>query len=309
MKVAYFGSGAFGIPTLDALRADPAVDVRLVVCQPARPAGRKRALTATPIEDYARDHGIPVFTPEDPNAPEAIARVASADADVFVVIAYGHKLGPALLGETFAINLHGSLLPKYRGAAPINRAMMAGETHTGVSVIALAQTMDAGVVYATRQTSIRPDETAGELHDRLADLGPAAIGDVLEAWRTDRLEPIAQAHDESTRAPKLSKSDGTVRFDQPADRVRAIVHGLTPWPGCTVQVNGERLKLLRVAAEGDEPHDEAGTIDDAGRIRCAAGRLHPIAVQPAGGKSMSFEAFCRGRRLGPGARLEPVPPS
>jgi len=307
VRIVYFGSGAFGLPTLESLTTRH--EVELVVCQPPRPAGRRRTLTPTPVEAYARDHGLDVYTPTAPNGSEAIEHLRAVDAQAWVVIAYGHKLSPDLLGDTFAINLHASLLPKYRGAAPINHAMIDGEATTGVSVIALAQRMDAGAVYHQATLRIDPVETAGELHDRLALLGPDAINTVLEQFERDELKPVEQDHRAACPAPKFSKSDGTTTFDEPADVVRARIHGLTPWPGCTVLVDGEPLKLCRARVVQDDDSTigpaEPGTIMPDGTIACGSGRLEPLAVQPAGGTLMSFTAYRNGRRLPSGLVIQP----
>ena len=213
-----------------------------------------------------------------------------------------------------AINLHASLLPKYRGAAPINWAMIDNEPVTGNSVIALAQKMDAGVVYATNQTPIDPNETAGELHDRLAALGPAVIGKVLQQLADDVLTPITQDESLATKARKFTKADGTVSFDQPAALVRARIHGLTPWPGCRVKwikADGEDkglLTLKRVADVAGQSAAKTGTIDDQLRVACAAGTVaRLIEVQAPGGKAMSVEDFARGQGLAKGDKLVPLP--
>jgi len=310
MELVFFGSGAFGLPTLERLAGEH--EVALVVTQPARPAGRSRTPTPTPVGAFAATHGLPVIEPErlDPAAVETIRAIR---ADAFVVIAYGHKLSEALLDGVFAVNLHASLLPKYRGAAPIHWAVINGETETGVSVIGLAQRMDAGLVYARVATPIDPAETTGELHDRLAELGaPPVLETLARAAAGDR---TADAQDETlaTAAPKLSKADGTVRFDQPAAAVRCRVHGLTPWPGCTVLLDGHRLKLGRVevvdvadedAAAAPPGGDAPGLVAADLTVACAPGRIRVLLVQPAGGRPMPFDAFCRGHDAGPGMTME-----
>jgi methionyl-tRNA formyltransferase len=312
MRLVFFGSGSFGLPTLR--RLVDMHDVALVVTQPDRPAGRKRVLTPTPIGEFAAGHGLPIIRPETPNLDEIIERVHAVNADAYVVIAYGHKLKPELLGETFAINLHGSLLPKYRGAAPINWAMIEGETETGVSVITLAQRMDAGEILAQRVTPIDPHETAGELHDRLAGLGPEAFCDVLASYEAGTLQPITQSESLATPAPKLSKRDGTVDFDQPAARVRARVHGLTPWPGCAVRIDGREVKLIRVeevddakarALAGAKPQ-AAGTIVESGVIVCNPGAVRVLEIQPPGKRIMTYEEYQRGHPIPIGAVCEKV---
>jgi methionyl-tRNA formyltransferase len=308
MRLVYFGSGAFGLPSLHRLAE--AHEILLVVTQPDRPAGRKRRLTPTPIAEFAQTRGLPTIKPESVNEPAVIEDIRGRGAEGFVVIAYAHKLGPDLLGDTFALNLHASLLPKYRGAAPINWAMMNGERQTGLSIITLAQTMDAGSILARRVTEIDPMETAGELHDRLAEMGPDLVLETLNRHRAGTLEPLVQDESAATRAPRLTKADGTVTFDQPAEAVRCRVHGLTPWPGCTVLLEDAPLRLLRVQdapAEGPLP-GAAGVVRDDLTIACNPGAVRLLSVQPPGGKSMTFPAYCNGHQVFPGARLRPVSP-
>ncbi len=306
MRLVYFGAGEFGLPTLQRLLTEH--DVVLAVTQPDRPAGRSRRTTPTAIARFADSKGIDVIKPDRPNEPDVIEQIRSRQAEGFVVIAYGHKLSEALLGETFAINLHASLLPKYRGAAPINWAMINGEEHTGLSVITLSQTMDAGSVLASSSTSIDPMETAGELHDRLAEMGPEVILRTLDGFTNGALEPIVQDASLACRAPKMSKADGTVDFDRPANAVRCRVHGLTPWPGCTVTIGDQRLKVLRVQVveETDANSREPGEILTDCSVACNPGVVKLLSVQPPGGKAMTFEAYCNGRKVHAGARLLPL---
>ena len=279
----------------------------MVISQPARPAGRKRTLTPTPIAQCAEELGLPALTPEDPHEPAVIERVQQIDPDAFVVIAYGHKLKPVLLDESLAINLHASLLPKYRGAAPINWAMIHGDRETGLSVITLAQRMDAGEILARMATDIGPQETAGELHDRLAAMGPDLVLKVLRDEETGRVAPVEQDESRATSARKLTKADGTVRFDQPAEMVRARVHGLTPWPGCAVKFGEHTVKLIRVRVKDrNEVEQPPGTLRSDGTIACRPGTIEMLEIQPPGGRIMSMESFRHGHRCEPGMVLEPV---
>ncbi|QDU71375.1 methionyl-tRNA formyltransferase [Mucisphaera calidilacus] len=328
MRVVFCGSGSFGVPTLTWLAERH--ELVGVVTQPDKPAGRKREMTPTPVGAWADDRGLEVLRSEDINSEAELERLRGWGAEAGVVIAFGQKLSPEAIGAMgrLAVNLHASLLPKYRGAAPINWAMIEGELRTGVSVIGLAQRMDAGEVYGQASLAIDPRETAGELHDRLSLLGPEAVGGVLEQLAGDRLEPIEQEDALATKAPKFAKSDGTVSFDQACDRVRCRVHGLTPWPGCTVRwvdAAGEEkgvLKLLRVAAVPDlsctiglesvEAMPASGTLlapsvenrmqDDL--IATPDGAVRLLEVQAPGRKAMSFAQFQQGQGLVVGDRLE-----
>lgn len=308
MQIVFFGSGAFGLPTLEHLaRHSDRFTIGLIVSQPDRPAGRRQRLTPTPVSQWAAEHAVARITTSDVNAPAIIAEIAAQRPDALVVIAFGQKIGPALIDGRFAINLHGSLLPAYRGAAPIQRAMMDGCTTTGVSVIALAQRMDAGDILAAESTPIDPKETAGELHDRLALLGAAAVARVLEAHRRGELRPVSQDEPLATRAPKLRKEEGTTDFNLPAAKVRARIHGVTPWPGCRVALDGAAVRLLRVRDYGEQTAAEPpGTVCPDRRIACAAGTIEVIEIQPEGGRAMTLDAFRNGRPFEPGMRLRPL---
>lgn len=305
MRLIYFGSGEFGLPTLRRLASEH--DVALVVSQPDRPAGRHRALSPTPIAEFAASLRLPVLKPEIVNQSEVVRQIQEKAADAFVVIAFGQKLSPALLNETFAINLHASLLPKYRGAAPIQWAVINGERETGVSVIGLADRMDAGPIFAQASTTIDPNETAGELHDRLATLGPQAVQEVLARHAQGSIIPQYQDERLATKAPKLSKSDGTVRFDQPAADVRNRVRGLTPWPGCTIRTDGLTLRLTRVQmCDEQSQHDVPGLVLDDLSIACATGAIRLVEVQPPGGRLMSIQEYRNGHSMVAGMRFEPL---
>lgn len=308
MRVVFFGSGAFGLPTLEHLVRDAErFAVPLVVSQPDRPAGRGRRLTPTPVAQWAAERGVPSLTSGNVNDPETAARIRALRPAALVVIAFGQKIGPALLDGVFAVNLHGSLLPAYRGAAPIQRAMMDGCTETGVSVITLAPRMDAGDILAAESTSIRPEETAGELHDRLALLGPALVARVLEEHRSGTLRPRAQVESLATSAPRLRKEEGTTTFDMPAERVRARVHGLTPWPGCRVLLDGAPVRLLRVRAHRDDAAAASpGTVLGNLRLACAPGAIEVLGIQSEGGRAMTLEAYRRGRAFEPGMHAVPI---
>ena len=314
MRLVLFGAGAFGLPTFEKLRAEH--ELLAVFTQPARPAGRKRVVTPTPVGAWAAEHALPCFEVADANDPAVVAQVAELAPDASVVIAFGQKLSPELIaamGE-LAVNLHSSLLPKYRGAAPIHWAVINGDAETGVSVIGLAQRMDAGAMYAQRTTPIDPMETSGELHDRLAaDLGPDAVAGVLDDLAHGRLTALEQDHAAATRARKFTKADGTVAFDQPAAAVRARVHGLNPWPGCRVdwfaaEGSAPRPLLLRrvrdhpAGAGGGEP----GRIGPDLRVTCGSGTLELLELQVPGGKVQTCDAFVRGQGLAAGDRLAVV---
>jgi methionyl-tRNA formyltransferase len=309
-EVVFLGAGAFGIPVLETLAR--AGRVRLVVSQPDREAGRGKRPTPTPVSEFALAHGLPLLRTPDCNAPADRARIReAASGAAMVVIAFGQKLSPELLEGVFAINLHGSLLPRWRGAAPVQRALMEGDAVAGVSVISLAARMDAGVVYAAAPRAIGPRETAGELHDALAALGPDVVSGVLARWAGGTLSHAVQDEPSATRARKLSRADAWVDLAQPASRVRARVNGLNPWPGCGAEVDGRALVLRRCeeVEETSGAAKPAGTLEADGTVWCGQGAVRILEVQPPGGRTMDFGAWARGARLSGPAILRSAPPA
>ena len=310
MRILFLGSGAFGIPTLDALRSHH--ELVGIVSQPARPAGRRRTATATPVAAYAASLDCPLRCTENANIDETAAWVASLNPDATVVVAFGQKLLPDLLSVLgpVVMNLHASLLPKFRGAAPINRALMCGEKQTGVSVISIAERMDAGLVYAQKSTAIGEEETAGELHDRLAALGAPVVEAVLAAAATGSLHGAVQDESQVTQAPKLTKADGTVCFDATPDAVRCRVHGLTPWPSARVTWRRRKsgqpvpLTLLRVAVS-DQPigNATAGTVLQGHHVAVRNGAIRLLEVQLPGKRPMRIDDFVRGNPMPAGDSL------
>lgn len=315
MRILFFGSGSFGLPTLQWLSEHH--QLAAVISQPDKPAGRKRVLTPTPIAQWASEQGLPVHRVEDVNTEAFVGLIREYDAEASVVIAFGQKLGEPLIDAMgkLAVNLHASLLPAYRGAAPINWAMIDRCQTTGVSVIALAQRMDAGEVYATAELAIDPNETAGELHDRLANLGPDAIGRVLTDLENGTLDPKTQDESKATKARKFTKSDGTVDFNQPADAVRARIHGLTPWPGCKVLWLREGqeampVTLLRVESDASVAHETSpGTVIGEGQMTCNPGVIKVLELQRPGKRAMTLQEFTAGHPIEPGQRFEKIDPA
>lgn len=311
MRLIFLGSGEFGLPTLQSLSREH--QVVGVVSQPDKPAGRHRQLTPTPVGQWALNSALPLLRPSDANQLEVIEQVRSFQADAGVVIAFGQKLSPQLVEACgkLVVNLHGSLLPRYRGAAPIQWAMIKGERETGVSVISLAQRMDAGLIYATASTLIDPLETAGELHDRLSLLGPEVVSQTLKRFEAGTLEGVAQDESQATRAPKLSKADGRINFEGSAEALRSRVHGLTPWPGVTVtwqKSDGTQqpLMLRRVASEAGGVLAPPGTVLEGGRVATGEGCLRLLEVQLPGSRVLSLEQFSRGHAMNPGDVLLPM---
>ncbi len=310
MRVAYFGSGAFGLPTLEILCER--TEVVGIVSQPARPAGRGGRVSPTPVAAWTTEHRpqTPLLTPEDVNEPRVVEQVHAWGADAWVVVAFGQKLSERLLEGVFAVNLHASRLPRWRGASPIQSAILAGDVETGNSVITLAQRMDAGLILAQSRVAIDPAWTSADLEETLARDGPALVWAVLEAHRRGEAQGRPQDPSLVTRAAKLSRADAWVKFDDTAGACRRRIHGLNPWPGVSVTLNGESIKLLRAGvverARADTEEVGIGGVVDAaaGTVRCGGGTaLRILEVQPAGGRKMSWAEFARGRSINRGDRM------
>jgi methionyl-tRNA formyltransferase len=312
MNLVYLGSGEFGLPCLDALKASRH-HLALVVTQPACPAGRGRKLCPTPVADWAHRQAVPSIESDNINSPEMIRRIADCRPDVLVVIACGQKVGRELveMPTKLAINVHSSLLPKFRGAAPINWAILRGESETGVSIITLADRMDAGDILAQAKTSIDVFETAGELHDKLAQLAAPLLMETLDKIEMDAVTYTSQNEFESSRAPKLKKSDGFLDFSEPAYVLADKIRGLWPWPGASACfVGAETHKTVRVTlalAEviwGENPPQAVhGTFDEDLNVVCGEGKLSIRKIKPAGKDLMDFKAFINGWHVRSGDRL------
>jgi methionyl-tRNA formyltransferase len=323
MNIVFLGSGAFGIPALEALGRSQH-RVLHVITQPDRPAGRGRQEMATPVGQWvlARNSGpgggggggIGLTRTANVNGSDVIALLRQLQPECLVVIAFGQKMSDDLLATAprGGINLHSSLLPKYRGAAPINWALINNDPQAGVSVIDVTRVMDAGDILATAQTPIGPAETAGELHDRLALLGAPLLVEVLDRMAAGVATRLPQDHARATRAPKLSRELAWVDFTQPAAAVSARIRGLSPWPGVQVELTDPAGKprvqaaILKCrAVESGQPHgpDDCGKVLGNRTVACGTGSLEILLVQPAGKKTMELQAFANGYGLAPGARL------
>jgi len=311
MRIVFFGSGDFGCPSLASLKESEHTILEIVT-QPARPAGRGRKIVPTAISRLANQLGLSVVESADVNQADFIAAIADLKPEVIVVIAFGQKIGSRLLNlpHCRAINLHGSLLPAYRGAAPINWAIINGEKCTGITVIELNEDWDAGDILGQISIDILPDETADELHDRLALLGPQLIGDVLDKIAAGVDQSLAQDHRRASRAPKLRKSDAEIDWNQSAEKICRQILGMWPWPGahCLLrQAGGEKLYRLTIARAqvappcstvGPAPADAApGSLADDLTVICGQGRLRLLELRPENGKLLSFDDFVNGRHL------------
>jgi len=304
MKIVFLGSGAFGVPTLERLARDHTIAG--IVTQPDRRVGRGKNLIPTPIGQWAAEHlpDVPIVKPEKINTDEARETIRDWEADAWVVIAYGQYLGSKLIADRFAINLHGSRLPRWRGAAPINAAIVAGDSISGNSMITIDKEMDAGFVLGQSERLIEPTMTASELHNALSLDGPDLVMKVLADHAQGHVRRVKQDDGSVTVAPKMLKSDGWIDFANSA-ACRCRINGLSPWPCVAVEHRSQVLKVLRAQSAGTDSQEVPGTIVDAGAgiVACGAGVLQLLEVQPAGKKPMSWQAYANGRQIKDGEVL------
>jgi methionyl-tRNA formyltransferase len=306
MRVVFMGSPEFAVPALRALIEHH--EVALVVTQPDKRAGRGKKLSPPPVKVVAADAGIPVIQPTSARAPEVAEQLRATGAELGVVVAYGKILPRAVL-DAFprgCLNIHGSLLPKYRGAAPIQWAVIDGERETGVCIMQLDEGMDTGPVLLERRIEIGPRDTAGDLFERLAPLGADALLEAIAGLEAGTLEATPQDDAGASHARMLRKEDGAVDWSQPAAAVAGRIRGVDPWPGAfAVLPGGDRLKLFgAVVTDGAGAPGEVLSVDDRGLVvACGDGAVAVAEVQAAGKKRMTAEAFASGRALPVGARL------
>ncbi len=308
LRTVFMGTPRFAVPSLAALAASE--DVTLVLCNPDRPAGRGQTVAPPPVKDEAERLGIPVFQPEKARHPDAVARIAAEAPDLIVVVAYGHILPKAILDipGRMCVNVHASLLPKYRGAAPINWAVAGGETETGITIMKMDEGMDTGPMLHVRKMPVGEEDTADSMYGKLSILGAQALVEALGRLREGTLSETPQDNALATYAPMLKKEHGRIDWGKSAREVRDLIRGMTPWPSASAAHAGKALKVLSsaVAAEGDRA-GEPGEVIDAGRagvdVACGGGILRLLVVQPEGGKAMDAWAYAQGRRLARGDRL------
>ncbi len=289
MNILYLGSGEFGLCTLKWLASMHTVVG--VVTNPDQPAGRNRIQKPTAIGKWAIEEGLDVFKSENVNSVEFIEKMNALQPDAVVVIAFGQKLSEEFIGSRPTINLHASLLPRWRGASPINAAIVHGDQVSGVSVITLSQKMDGGQILAQREIKIGERETAGELHDRLALLGPEIIEEVLNG----NFKGMEQDETQVTYAPKISRDDAKIDLTQRAQAIANEIRGYSPWPGCHITIAGTDCKILNAIPNNGD--GEVGEILENGTIAVGEGSIEILQLKPAGSTSMSWKDFCNGRSI------------
>jgi methionyl-tRNA formyltransferase len=312
MRLIFMGSGAFALPTLRWL-SESEHEVVAVVTQPARGSGRGQRVTRTPVRAVADELGLTAIEPENVNDDEIVEQLRAFGADLALVIAFGQKirqpLRDALPGG--CINLHASLLPKYRGAAPINWAIANGEANSGCTVFQLVDRMDAGPILSMTETPIGSTETAGELHDRLAELGIETVQEALTQFADGKI-PTGTPQDDALATParKLSKDDGNIDFDKPARIVAGHIHGMTPWPGARAKFisredRWENVTILRAQVVEDAAAASAspGSVLEEGRIATRDAAIEVLEIKPSSGRVMTWRDYANGRQVAPGDRF------
>lgn len=307
MRALFFGTPEIAVPALEALHE--VAEVVGVVCQPDRPAGRGMTLRPPAVKVAAERLGIPVHQPTKLKRPPLAEWIAEQHVDVALVMAYGRILPQPVLDapRRGCMNLHASLLPKYRGAAPINWAVANNETETGICLMQMDAGMDTGPVLSRHALSIEPEETAGELADRLAGLAADVVRQDLLRAIAGELAPVPQDHEAATYAPMLSKTDGSIDWNRSAQLVHAHVRGMTPWPGAYTSLGDKTIKVHRCRVHAGESSGHPGEIVLADRssvvVACAEGLVELQTVQLPGKKAMDAGAMVLGRTLRQGDRL------
>ena len=303
MRIIFMGSAELACPCLDRLLANPADQVVGVVTQPDRPKGRSLQVAPCAVRAHVAARGIPILTPENVNTPDSVAALRALAPDLIVVVAYGQFLKSVILNLPLygCINVHASLLPKYRGAAPIQWAVANGETKTGVTTMFVNARMDAGDIIDQLAEPIRPEDTAGSLHDRLAQCGADLLARTIAALRQGSIRRQPQNEAKATFAPRIKKTDGRMDWRLPALQIHNRVRGFNPWPGCFCEL--PTVGVVRVLKSRVEPGRGAAVgavLEAAGEgplIQAGQDALRLLEVQPEGRKVMSGAAFLRGHPL------------
>ena len=309
LRVVFFGTPAFAVPTLAAIVASRHTVVG-VVAQPDRPRGRGQRTTDGPVKAAAREAGVPVLQPDRLKTQEFLDALAALRGDIGVVAAYGKILTDAVIATLplGLINVHASLLPRYRGAAPIHRAVVDGEAETGVTIMRIVRELDAGPMLASGRRAIGPDETSVDVEHGLATLGATLLVETLDRMSAGPVIEEPQDHARATYAHRLTRADGVVDWSRPAAALHNQIRGLQPWPHAVAFLEGERVILLRAQAEPDTAAGaEPGTVLEAHaetlRVATGAGTLRLLSLQREGGRPLSAREFLAGHRLVPGARF------
>lgn len=314
LRLVFMGTPDFAVPSLQAL-LDGEDEVVGIISQPDKPAGRRMVLHAPPVKVCALAHGVPIFQPDSIRTNDVIECLRTWRPDLIVVAAYGKILPAAVLAlpRGGCINVHASLLPEYRGAAPIQWAIARGETRTGVTIMQINEKMDAGDILLQKTVALKSDETGGSMHDTLANLGSHALVEAIRGLKTGRLTAVPQDESAATYAPRLRKEDGEIDWSRPAVQIERRARAFHPWPSAYTWFAGKRLKILAARVQNGarrdsrSPSTAPGTIidlhDDFLSVATGDGNLGIGAVQLEGKKALPIAAFVKGHRLASGDRL------
>jgi methionyl-tRNA formyltransferase len=312
LRVAFFGTPQFAVPTLDRLLASSHKVVG-VVTQPDRPRGRGQKTSYAPVKAYAIDATIPVLQPATLKDPDAVSDIAALAADIGVVAAYG-KILPESILQTPAlgmVNVHASLLPRYRGAAPVHRAVIAGDSQTGITIMRVVKALDAGPMLAVAHRSIDPDETSEDVERDLSQLGADLLVSTLDRMAQGPVHGEPQDDARATYASRLTKEDGVVDWSQSAVAIHNLIRGLYPWPHAYTFWRDRRLILLRSTPSSGTTHALAGTVIAAHseelRVAAGDGHLQILELQAEGKRPMTAREFLAGTHIEPGDRFGPHP--
>jgi methionyl-tRNA formyltransferase len=312
VRIVFLGSGAFAIPCFEEL-LDSGHDVAALVTQPDRPKGRGKAFAPPPLKPVAEARGVPVLQPRRVREEEAQETLRRLAPELQVVVAFGQILPPSVIGiaPRGTVNVHASLLPKLRGAAPVQWAIANGDTTTGVSTMLIDEGLDTGPVLLQRESAIRPDETAADLEPRLARLGADVLAETVRGLADGLLKPTPQDHEQATLAPLLQKEDGRLDWARTARELDCRIRGFHPWPGSFTALSGRTLKVRRarpVENTAGDTDEAPGTVVALGTeglvVACGRrSRLLVVEVQPESRRAMDAAAFAAGARIRPGDRL------
>ncbi|MGM0452743.1 MAG: methionyl-tRNA formyltransferase [Thermodesulfobacteriota bacterium] len=306
--VIFMGTPDFAVPALEALH-DFGCRVDLVVTQPDRPRGRGRKLSPPPVKQAAEKLGYPIVQPSAVNTDAFYDTVSSLQPDLMVVVAFGHILPKRILEipRLAPVNLHASLLPRYRGPAPIQWAIIEGAAETGVTAMLMDKGLDTGEMLASKATPIDPDDTAGSLHDRLAEMAAHVLLETLHGFSDGTIRPVPQNHAEATYAPMLTKTDGHVDWHQPAEKIERIIRGMSPWPGAYTFMGQMRLKLFAARVAEKTEDKPPGTVirgfDNELRVAAGADAVSITRIQGASGKRLDIADFLKGTAVPVGTVL------
>jgi methionyl-tRNA formyltransferase len=313
VRIVFIGTGDIGLPSLEALLHAPGHQVVAVVTQPDKPVGRSQALTPPRVKTLALESGVPVLQPE--RIRNAVAELSALEADVFVVAAYGQILSRAVLDtpRVACLNIHASLLPRQRGASPIQAAIREGDAETGITIMWMAEGLDTGDILLQRTLPIAPDDTGGSLHDKLAAQAPECLMEALRLLQQGERPRFPQDNSQVTLTRKLNREHGRIDWNRSAIELERLIRAYNPWPGtfCFFSAGNDKKLHLKVHHAQVFPHAEVcpagGTVvsgDGVLRVACGAGVLELLEVQLEGRKRMTAEEFLRGHAMPPGTRFE-----